>query len=63
MIDTRAAAFAAAGHSDTYSPHGSLYGGRGCTCQECRLDCRCAECALALLEALWLLPASEPRPE
>jgi hypothetical protein len=60
MTDSLTGAFAAAIHSDTYSPHGSLYGGPGCTCQECRLDCRCEACVLALLEELWLLASRDP---
>jgi len=63
MVDSRAAVLAAGRHSDTYSPHGSLYGGPGCSCHECRLECRCAECVMALLEAMWLLPARAPRVE
>lgn len=63
MIDSLAAVVSAVAHSDTYSPHGSLYGGAGCTCQECRLDCRCEACVLTLLEAWWLLPARGPRSE
>ena len=61
MVDSRAAVLAAGRHNDTYSPHGSLYGGPGCSCLECRLECRCAECVKALLEAMWLLPARAPR--
>jgi hypothetical protein len=63
MVDWRAAFVAAVTHSDTYSPHGSLYGGPGCPCHECLLDCRCVKCVVALLEAMWRLPARAPRPE